>query len=141
MDFYHPVARILFFTKRARPDICTVISFLITRLIEPNNDDWAKLVHPIKYIRGTRNLPPIMSSNRSGIIKWWIDGSFAVHTNMRGNTDVDKSIGRGFTVVGSTKHKTCSSPRRTFFLHALSLQCTSKLCVTFLNLFLVYFYI
>ena len=32
---------------------------------------------------------------------------------------------------------TCSSPRRTFFLHALSFECTSKLCGTFLNQFLV----
>ena len=30
---------------------------------------------------------------------------------------------------------TCSSPRRTFFLHALSFECTSKLCVTYLNQF------
>ena len=36
---------------------------------------------------------------------------------------------------------TCSGSRRTFFLHALSFQCTSKLCLTFLNLFLVYFHI
>ena len=38
-------------------------------------------------------------------------------------------------------HWTCSSPRRTFFLHALSFECTSKLCITFLNQFLVYFHI
>ena len=38
-------------------------------------------------------------------------------------------------------NKTCSSPRRTFFLQALSFQCTSKLCVNFLNLFLVYIFI
>ena len=37
--------------------------------------------------------------------------------------------------------KTCSSPRRTFFLHALSFQCTSKLCGTFLNQFSDYFHI
>ena len=36
---------------------------------------------------------------------------------------------------------TCSSPRRTFFLHALSFECTSKLCITFLNQFSVYFHI
>ena len=36
---------------------------------------------------------------------------------------------------------TCSSPRRTFFLHALSCECTSKLCITFLNQFSVYFHI
>ena len=36
---------------------------------------------------------------------------------------------------------TCSSPRRTFFLHALSFQCTSKLCGTFINQFSDYFHI
>ena len=36
---------------------------------------------------------------------------------------------------------TCSSPRRTFFLHALSFECTSKLWVTFLNQFSIYFHI
>ena len=34
---------------------------------------------------------------------------------------------------------TCSSPRRTFFLHALSFECTSKLCGTFPNRFSDYF--
>ena len=36
---------------------------------------------------------------------------------------------------------TCSSPRRTSFLHALSFECTSKLCGTFLNQFSDYFHI
>ena len=36
---------------------------------------------------------------------------------------------------------TCSSPRRTFFLHMLSFECTSNLCGTFLNQFSDYFHI
>ena len=36
---------------------------------------------------------------------------------------------------------TCSSPRRPLFVHVLSFECTSKLCITFLNQFLVYFHI
>ena len=38
-----------------------------------------------------------------------------------------------------TPLKTCSSPRRPLFLHELSFECTSKLCITFLNQFSVYF--
>ena len=38
-------------------------------------------------------------------------------------------------------NQTCSSPRRPLFLHALSFECTSNLCVTFLNQFLVFFHI
>ena len=30
---------------------------------------------------------------------------------------------------------TCSSPRRPLFLHSLSFECTSKLCINFLNQF------
>ena len=36
---------------------------------------------------------------------------------------------------------TCSSPRRPLFLHALSFECTSNLCGTLLNQFLVFFHI
>jgi hypothetical protein len=39
-------------------------------------DDWSKLVHLMKYLRG------ILSANGSGILKWWVDASFAVvHPN------------------------------------------------------------
>ena len=37
--------------------------------------------------------------------------------------------------------QTCSSPRRPLFLHRLSFECTSKLYITFLNQFSVYFHI
>ena len=35
---------------------------------------------------------------------------------------------------------TCSSPRRPLFLHALSFECTSKLCAIFINIIFVYFH-
>ena len=36
---------------------------------------------------------------------------------------------------------TCSIPRRPLFLHMLSFECTTKLCINFLNQFSVYFHI
>ena len=65
----------------------------------PDNDKWAKLFHLIKYIRGARNLPLILSTNGSGILKWWTDGSFAVHTNMRCHTGGGLSMGIVFAIV------------------------------------------
>ena len=47
----------------------------------------------------------------------------------------------GLTILAVIILKTCSSPRRTFFLHALSFECTTKMCITFLNQFLAYFHI
>jgi hypothetical protein len=104
-QFHSLVAKVLFATKRARPDTATSISFLTTRVREPDVEDWTKLVHLMKYLRGTRKLPLILSANGSGILKWWVDGSFAVHPNMRGHTGGGVSMGRGFPIVSSTKQK------------------------------------
>ena len=40
--------------KRARPDTGTSVSFLTTRVREPDEDDWSKPKHLIKYVRGTK---------------------------------------------------------------------------------------
>jgi hypothetical protein len=104
-EFHNLVAKTLYCTKRARPDTCTAVAFLTTRVRKPDKDDWAKMVHMMKYLRGTKNLPLILGANGSGILKWWIDASFAVHPNMRGHTGGGLSLGRGFPVVNSTKQK------------------------------------
>ena len=104
-QFHHLVAKTLFVTKRARPNTGTVVSFLSTRVWGPDKDDWKKLVHLMKYLNGTRKLPLILSSKGTGILKWWVDGSFAVHPNMRGHTGVGLSMGRGFPITSSTKQK------------------------------------
>lgn len=103
--FHTIVAKTLYATKRARPDTCTLIAFLTTQVREPDVDDWVKLAHLIKYIRGTKELPLILSADGSGVIKWWVDGSFAVHPNMRGHTGAGLSLRRGFPITTSTKQK------------------------------------
>ena len=99
------VAKTLFTTKCARPDTGTSISFLTTRVREPDLDDWSKLAHLMKYVRGTRDLPLILSANGSGMLKWWIDGSHGVHPNMRGHSGGVLSMGRGAPIAPSTKQK------------------------------------
>jgi len=105
VEFHNLVAKTLYATKRARPDTCTAIAFLTTRVRAPDKDDWKKLVHLMRYLRGTRTLPLILSANGSGILKWWVDASFAVHPNMRGHSGGGLSLGRGFPIVSSTKQK------------------------------------
>jgi hypothetical protein len=104
-EFHNIVAKTLYITKRARPDTCTSVAYLTTRVREPDQDDWAKLTHLIRYLRGTRTLPLILSAAGTGILKWWVDGSFATHPSMRGHTGGGLSMGRGFPVVTSTKQK------------------------------------
>jgi hypothetical protein len=75
------------------------------RVREPDKDYWSKLVHLMRYIRCTHTIPLILSTNVSGILKWWVDASFTVHPNMRGHSGGGLSLGRGFTIVNSTKQK------------------------------------
>ena len=44
-----------------------------------------------------------LSANGSGIFKWWVDASFAVHPSMQGHSGGGLSLGRGFPIVSSTK--------------------------------------
>jgi hypothetical protein len=82
VEFHNLVAKTLYATKRTRPDTCTAIAFLTTRVREPDKDDWTKLVHLMRYIRGTRTMPLILSDKGTGVLKCWVDASFAVHPNM-----------------------------------------------------------
>ena len=55
--FHSMVAKLLFAAKRARPDIQTAISFLCTRVKDPDVDDWKKLIRVLGYIKETIFLP------------------------------------------------------------------------------------
>ncbi len=65
----------------------------------------------VDYLRSTRDLPLILGANGTGVLSWYVDASFAVHPDMRGHTGGAMTMGRGFPLDKSTKHKinTCSS--------------------------------
>ena len=84
--FHILLAKILFTTKRARPDTGLSISFITTRVRYPSKQDWNKLVHLFKCLRGTQYIPLIIRADGSGILKWYVDASHGVHPKMRGHT-------------------------------------------------------
>ena len=103
--FHSIVAKMLFATKRVRPDTGTSVVFLTTRVAKPDKQDWAKLGHLMSYVRSTLMLPLILGADGSGVIKWLIDTSYGVHWNLRGQSGGGNTLGRGFPVSGSTKQK------------------------------------
>ena len=105
-QFFHTTtARMLFMCKRARPDIQTAVSFLCTRVKEPDCDDYKKLRRAIRYLRKTTNLVMRLQITDMTVIKWWVDASFAVHPNMRGHTGGVMMMGKGAIIATSTKQK------------------------------------
>jgi hypothetical protein len=92
---------ILWQKQHARPDTCTFIAFLTTRMRAPDME----IVTPDEVFEGTRKLPLILSANGNGILKWRVDASFAVHPILRGHSGGGLSLGRGFPISCSTKQK------------------------------------
>jgi hypothetical protein len=92
---YHNItAKSLYVTKRARPDVLLAVAFLSTRVRGPDVDDWKKLRHMVKYLRGTRDLPLVLGANNKGVLSWYVDASFAVHPDMKGHTGGALTLGR-----------------------------------------------
>ncbi len=100
--FHHLVAKTLYVSKGARPDVSTAIAFLTTRVRAPDINDWRKLSHLMEYLRVDRLHPLILSADGSRVLMWYVDASFAVHPNMRSHTSGGLTMGRGFPIVSST---------------------------------------
>ena len=61
------------------------------------------MIHLFMYVRGTKYLPLTLSAETSGMLKWYIDGSYAVHPNTMGHTGEGLKMGRGFKILVSSK--------------------------------------
>jgi hypothetical protein len=103
--FHNLVTKTLYVSKCARLDVSTAIAFLTTRVRAPDIDDWRKLSHLMEYQSVNRLCPLIMSADRSGVLMWYVDASFAVHPNMHSHTGGGLTMGRGLPIVSSTKQK------------------------------------
>ena len=95
------VAKLLYISKRARPDTGLSVAFLTTRVQGPDTDDWGKLSHVMEYLRGDRDRPLILGGDNNGLLMWYVDASFAVHPNMRSHTGGGLTMGQGFPITVS----------------------------------------
>jgi hypothetical protein len=95
--FHHTVAQLLFVSTRARRDIQTAVAFLTTWMKAQDEDDWGKLKRVLKYLNGTKHLKLMLSVEKLGLLKWYMDGSHNVHWDCKGHGGVMFMIGRGST--------------------------------------------
>ena len=59
----------------------------------------------MKYLQETWYLPIILGDDDSGVLKWYIDGSFATHNDIKSQTGINLIIGKGTIYGGSLKLK------------------------------------
>ena len=103
--FHTFVAKSLFLCKRARPDIQPTVAILATRVQRLNKQDWEKLVRLMKYLNGTQKYHLTLSIDTMGIIKWFVDSSFAVHPNFKSHSGGSMTIETGAVISSSMKRK------------------------------------
>ena len=66
--FHHHVARLLFVSKRARPNIQACVAFLCTRVKSSTEQDYKKLGKVVSYLKETVHLPLVIGAGNSGIL-------------------------------------------------------------------------
>jgi len=106
---YHSrVAKLLYLSKRVRPDILTAVAFLSTRVQEPTEEDWTKLDRLLKYINCTKDMGICLEAGAGIVVLAYVDASFAVHGDMKSHTGGVISLGKGAVYVRSSKQKLTS---------------------------------
>ena len=94
-SFHTMVMQLQYLSQRGRPDVRTAVSFLCKRVSAPDDNDYKKLTRVMRYLQSTRNLKLKLESDGSGVIRWCVDASYAVHPDMKGHTGGTMSMGKG----------------------------------------------
>jgi hypothetical protein len=103
--FHTIVAKLLFVSKRARPDILLAVSFLTTRVKEPDTDDWSQLLQVLGYLGETLKYDFTLHCLVIKKLTWYIDGSYASHSDMKGQSGAVLVAGIFLVLFRSNKQK------------------------------------
>jgi hypothetical protein len=103
--FHSLVAKLLYLSKRSRPDLLVSTAFLTTRVLCATTEDWGKLERVIKYLRGTPDLGITLEADKFVSVTAYVDASFAVHRDAKSHTGLVVSLGKGPVLSSSSRQK------------------------------------
>jgi hypothetical protein len=106
--FHTYVMKAMFIAKRSRKDILPAIAFKASRVKEPNEGDWNKLLRTLGFLKYTKNDVLTLVADDEQALYWMIDAAFAVHPDMKSHTGGTFSLGKGAIHADSVKQKTNS---------------------------------
>ena len=104
-DFHTWVAKALFLCMWGRPDIQPTVAFLTTRVKEPTEEDWYKLIWMLRFLERTQEDILTITPETLNIVRFSVDASFAVHPDMRSHSGMSMSMGKGSILNSSKKQK------------------------------------
>jgi hypothetical protein len=92
------VAKLLFLSKRARPEISTATSFLCTRVTKATEEDKRKLFRLMGFLHGTRKHVLELRPKDLQVVAY-IDASFAPHPDAKSHSGVAIYVGGALVYV------------------------------------------
>ncbi len=103
--FHTIVAKLLYLSNRARPDLLTIVSFLCTRVTKATKEDAAKLSRVLGYLKKTRG--ETLRRRPAGMLQVtaYVDASFAPHSDSKSHTGIVIFIGGAMVFAASRKQK------------------------------------
>ncbi len=108
-NFHATVAKLLFVAKRAPPDVLLAVLFLTTRVKSPDSDDWNTMKRILGYLMETIEYHFTLNYSNLNNLTWYIDGSYASHSDMRGQSGAVLMAGDCAVLFKSNKQKVNTS--------------------------------
>jgi hypothetical protein len=113
-SFASRLMKLSFLAKRSRPDLSLVVSYLATRMKDPNEHDEKKLVKAYEYLNQTQDLPLVLSPN-SLTLHGWFDASYAVHGDMKSHSGIIICLGTvGAPIFSKSSKQKMTADSSTF---------------------------
>jgi hypothetical protein len=107
--FHSNMAKMLYLSKRVRPECLTATAFLSTRVQATDTDDIQKLRRLLQYLRFTRDRGIVLRMNGEMSVSAYIDASYGVHGDGKSHTGASVSVGGlGPIFAKSSKQKIVS---------------------------------
>jgi predicted small secreted protein len=120
MLFHSTVAKLLYSSKRAHPDIIAVVGFLCTRVKEPSVEDWEKMSKLLGYLKGTEDYVMRLKPNALFRVVAYVDANFSAHPDGKSHSGIVVKVGGAPVFFGSKKQKCVSKSPTEAELVALS---------------------
>lgn len=104
-EFHTTVAKLLYLTKQARPDIATATGFLCTRVTKATKQDRMKQKRVLGFLKRTQRWTLHLKIGDMLRILTYVDAAFASHSDAKSHTGIAVFLGEALVFAASRKQK------------------------------------
>ncbi len=102
------VAKLLYLSKRVRPEISFAVAFLCTRVLVATDVDEKKLMRVLQYLNKEPEIGITLEIGDPAAVTAFVDASYGNHADGKGHTGLNISLGAGSIHAESSKQKLVS---------------------------------